>query len=766
MATPAASLRRVLSTTATVAMVSSLVACGGGSSGSDAPVPSTPDVPLPVAPPVSPEARETSGNTGLMQIHADAAYAQGVTGRSVTVAVIDSGIDLDHTEFRGRIHPASTDIVQGGRRTLDDEAGHGTHVAGIIGAAADGKVMHGVAPEAEILAIRTDLRDDSVCSQPGCGYFDRDVARAIDHAIDNGASIINLSLGKDGTLNSAYVAALRRAAARGVLIVTSSGNGGKNRPLAPGRLADDPGIRGKMLVVGAVDKNNDRWSGSNRAGSTDVAESFVVAPGVQILSTFKGGGYRRLTGTSMSAPHVSGAAALLKSRFPSLSMTQVRDILLRTARDLGDPGTDRDFGRGIIDIEAALRPSGGLSVPVADGVEGPALPFTESGIDLGSAFGNATRALAAHGLLVLDEYDRPYTVSLASSLRTAPSALEFEELMISRRDLRTVAPDLGIDGWEASLALSSPRDSLASTGLEARMHGTEDPEIERLAIAGTITDKTALTVGRGIDLVDVGIAGAGPGSGLFLGTTDRLLPSDVSRSDGLGVGLTTTIGGSTKLRVGALERGNGHDPMFGAAIEQTFGAVDLRLGMSVLREDSGLLGSDGNGAFAFGNGAVTRMVEIGANWRMDDRHTWFARALAGESELSGSSGVLRDMSGVRSQAVTLGLIRTTVMGEHDRLGILVAQPLRVSRADALLDLPVTRDLEGAVQRQRQRVDLTPDGRQIDLQIAYETPISAEPESGEPWRLGSWLLLRHQAGHDASHDLDAGFGMRVSKPLAP
>ncbi|MEZ5865884.1 MAG: S8 family peptidase, partial [Geminicoccaceae bacterium] len=342
----------------------------------------------------STNAAETAANYGVAQIGADSAYSAGARGNGVKVAVIDSGISLSHSEFAGRIDTAnSIDIVTGSRSTLEDRSGHGSHVAGIIAANADGKGMRGVAPSASLMAIRADLRDSDVCSTPGCGYFDDDVAAALNHARSHGANIINLSIGKDSPVNGAYRSALEAAVRSGLLVVVAAGNQRQDEPLQPGLLAEEPGLQGGLLVVGAVDKDGNIYNQSNRAG--DVESHYLVAPGVNIYSTYRDGGYQRLTGTSMAAPHVAGAAAVLKSAFPSLSMREVGEILLATADDLGARGRDQVYGNGLVNLDRALAPVGRQQVAGGDTVAGQRFDVASSSVQLGAAFGDALSGSSA-----------------------------------------------------------------------------------------------------------------------------------------------------------------------------------------------------------------------------------------------------------------------------------------------------------------------------------------------------------------------------------
>ena len=256
-------------------------------------------------------------------------------GAGVTVAVIDSGSgphpDLDANMEVGRTIIDS--IESAGMRDVSDE-GHGTHVAGIIAAAADNGVGGaGVAPQVRILPIRT--------LEPNGEGTARDVSKAVRFAVDAGAKVINLSLGR----NSEYTpltSAIQYAVDRNVLVVAAAGNyGADSGPVWPA--ASD-----LTLAVTAVDRTNNVTSFDQRGDYIDLA-----APGTSILSTARND-YELQSGTSMAAAFVSGAAALLFAAQPSITAAQVRDILQRTATDIGSPGRDTTFGYGLVNLVAAF----------------------------------------------------------------------------------------------------------------------------------------------------------------------------------------------------------------------------------------------------------------------------------------------------------------------------------------------------------------------------------------------------------------------------
>jgi subtilisin family serine protease len=319
---------------------------------------------------------------GLARIGAPGAWAAGFTGEGVTIAIVDSGVSPDHPDLRDQLDGAAglVDCVGSGPCVTGsgaDDAGHGTHVAGIAAATTgNGTGVAGVAPRAHLLSVRAlqqvcDDRGD--CEAQGTTA---DVAEAIVWAADHGADVINLSLGSitQQILGPAFDGALEHAWASGAIPVLASGN---NRfPIR-----NLVGIH--AVVVGAVTNTDARASYS---GSLDPNGLSLVAPGGEadddascrgdvpngILSSWtaagSGPGYACVAGTSMAAPHVSGALAVLLSADPERDVDQAVARLFASVDDLGAPGPDEDFGAGRLNLASALGVSatGGVAVPIGD----------------------------------------------------------------------------------------------------------------------------------------------------------------------------------------------------------------------------------------------------------------------------------------------------------------------------------------------------------------------------------------------------------------
>ncbi|MBG9454778.1 peptidase S8 [Lysinibacillus sphaericus] len=254
----------------------------------------------------------------------------------VKVAVIDSGVDFKHPDLKSQVLPPYNAAAPA---NTSYPAGHGTHVAGIISAAKDNGIGgHGINPNAKILPI--DVFNG------GKGADDFVIAQGILYAIEQGADVINMSLGGYGE-NSLLKDAVQKAIDKGITIVAAAGN----------ESTDDysfPASYEGVISVGSTNDRNELSGYSNYGPSVD-----VVAPGEGVYSTFydekKESSFKVDSGTSMASPIVAGIASLLKSKYPNLKPHEIEAILEMTAKDLGKKGYDLTFGHGLVDPVKALQ---------------------------------------------------------------------------------------------------------------------------------------------------------------------------------------------------------------------------------------------------------------------------------------------------------------------------------------------------------------------------------------------------------------------------
>ena len=296
--------------------------------------------------PNDPDFSDATMSYGLEQVQALDAWDIVTGSQQIVIAVVDSGINAAHPEFAGRLVPGYNFIDEDNPDDLNDESGHGTHVAGILAAALDnGQGVAGVCPNCRLMPIK-------VLNENNIGSWSQ-LAQGIIFAVDNGAHILNLSLGTPVSSDT-LTYAIEYAIERGVVVIASAGNNASDAPFFPAAL------RG-VIGVGATTQEGERWAKSNFGDFID-----LVAPGQVIYSTFNDldnayYGYTYMNGTSMATPFVSGIAGLLLSIAPELDADEVLAALILGAEDLGPTGRDADFGFGRVNAMGALKaPVGGL----------------------------------------------------------------------------------------------------------------------------------------------------------------------------------------------------------------------------------------------------------------------------------------------------------------------------------------------------------------------------------------------------------------------
>lgn len=260
--------------------------------------------------------------------------------KEVKVAVLDTGIDMNHEDLKDKISDDTYDIYNDDNdpSSVGEKSGeHGTHVAGIIAATSgNGVGVSGTAGKAPVKIMPVKVLQD------GSGD-DFTIIKGIYYAVDNGADIINMSLAGPG-VSPMYNEAIEYALSKNVLVVAAAGNSTMDtKSYVP---ASVPGV----LTVSATDSENKLAEFSNFGSVVD-----ITAPGVDIMSTVNENQYSNSTGTSMASPAVCGVAAMVKSKEADLDVAELQDIIYTSAKDIGEKGKDIEFGYGLIDAYKALN---------------------------------------------------------------------------------------------------------------------------------------------------------------------------------------------------------------------------------------------------------------------------------------------------------------------------------------------------------------------------------------------------------------------------
>jgi type VII secretion-associated serine protease mycosin len=290
---------------------------------------------LVITPPVYAESIEDQQwHLGALDVHA----AQEISrGDGVVVAVVDSGVDETVADLAGRLLPGRGFGSAAGNGGVRDTDGHGTSMAALIAGRGRGGVL-GVAPEAKILPV--------AAGTDGEDFAGGAVAESIRWAADNGARVINLSLGTPVLSTPDLSRAVEYAFERDVVVVAATGNDGAHQVGAP---ANIPGV----LAVSGTAESGGPWPSSNTGASTVLAapaENIVTASPLSVSAS----GYSQVSGTSAAAALVSGVAALVRAEYPTMSAANVVNRLIAGATDIAEPGRDDATGFGVANPLGAL----------------------------------------------------------------------------------------------------------------------------------------------------------------------------------------------------------------------------------------------------------------------------------------------------------------------------------------------------------------------------------------------------------------------------
>ncbi len=770
-----------------------LGACGGGGGINSTPTPPDPSVPPTTPAPVptptptptptstpaptatNSDTREYRATVGAVSMNALAAYNRGATGLGIGVGVIDSGIDLQSEEFGSRISTASTGVA--GNTTIDDEGGHGTAVAFTLAGRRNGTGTHGVAFDSTLIVLRADRPGTCVGgttddAESGCKFFTDAIARGVDTARTAGAKVINISLG-GSAMPQSLKDAVGRATLAGIIVVIAAGNDGTDNPDPFTDVANDSIARNMVIIAGSVGAGDTLSTFSDKAGMG--AAHFLTAVGERVPAPDNNGANFLWSGTSFAAPQISGAVALLAQAFPNLSGAQIVDILFKSARDAGAAGVDAIYGNGVLDLTRAFQPLGTTSVAGSRS----AISFVTNGM-LSAPMGDA--AQGSLGAVVLDGYARAFATDLAPTIgRSAPSST-----LGGMLQSRTRAVAVARGGMTASVTLvpksrgfgsgSTDNDNRRSILTRADVYPNVGPNSgfdagQSRAIAATMTQRLGETLSFGLGVAQGSTA-------ITAQLTDQYDPAFlVATMSGLGFDSSARASSAVRQRFGGfgvtagIETGDvlsrreadgfartgwrrsGYERV-AIGVDRQFGAVSTYVSATRMSEQNTFLGA----RLDAGLGAARAASWFAdAKARLDGGDGW---SIGGSFRQGWSSthirGGLNGGGMLHTRAFAADIGKAGLFGA-DSIGLRIAQPLRVTRGGINLALPTAYDYATSQVTgwTTQRLNLTPSGRQLDIETRYGLPAFGGG-------LETNLFLRHDPGNFANIPTDYGLAVRFNR----
>jgi len=733
-----------------------LTACSSGNGEITDPPP-----PPPPQPPEDPadafRTAEYNRSWALDYIEAAEAYGAGYTGEGVIIGITDFNFDLSSDDLT--YHADSADIDPVANAIWETQVGttlssspHGQAVAMVAAGAKDGEGTHGVAFDAEVLAVhahgnvnsRTEVRNGVTA------HF----ANPWSYMLDRGARVINLSLGRsvealdirqlddppEGITELYLQEDPAYVVEHGGLLVWAVGNSGFDDPDPVVRdhfdRMQDAGILengdGQLILAGAIGQDGQIADFSNRAGFG--AEHYLVAPAA-LVDIYVNGEILTGNGTSFAAPTISGAAAILMQAFPNLTAREVAEILFTTATDLGEPGTDTVYGRGLINLEAALNPVGD---PAGKTRHGAPITPEQSFLSASPAFGDAFRAVGdLTSTLVTDSYNRAYRYDLTDSIQT-----------------HQAAPNLAhsLDIWHSSAFSHLPLKGVGQLSFSYRAsdrqnghHLTDRLPAAETASTGLLRDVRFSFSHRISDQTELVMASGGAGDRLLTNNAAQpvlsLNPANPDQDSYAalfpstqGAALLSTAGGGFSYGVALSTYGFGTDraPLTEPALPDARAAAvsaraawqgsrwSIALGAGVMRENGSFLGTRSGGLLALGDASLTGHGSIdisgnlGGGWQLSGRYNM------GYSEVSlPGQSYAEAITGVRTSSFLARLAKPQLLTDGDALAVTFSQPLRVESATLRGFFPTAQTPgNGQLVYRETTTSLAPSHRALDMELAY------------------------------------------------
>ena len=745
-------------------LISTLTACsgggGGGGGGSSSSEPTSSIVTYSAAWSVSSSdadvfrTSEYESQWGLEAINAAEAYAvlnknsKTMAGDGVIIGVVDTGVRTDHIEIADNYDSGANYIS-----VLDDEEddhGHGTHVSSTASGVKNDTGMHGVAYNSKIFAAKS-LDENGEGSNVN-------ISDGIYGAIAAGARVINLSISGNGS--TILRNAIKAAKDANVLTVVASGNGGDDNigdsnPLYPARYAADSELLGFVLAVGAVDVDGNIASFSNHCG---VARDYcLVAPGVDIYAAYPSSAisYYNANGTSMAAPHVAGAAAVLMGAWPFLTADNVAQLLLSTAEDMGN---EEIYGQGMLDLYEATQAQGdnilGYSSSVADG----GYDLSSSSMVISPIFGDAFAINIVPQLnkaVFFDDYGRDFKAYLGNKVSTNNTpAMSLDQFLFNNIANESVPISFGKNSKTTlKFNFSHYKDSSAPNyyGSSYVILDSSIDQEQRLQkgfslIQGDDNDLTDLKYGFAFNIDEASLVGqkefkssfilqnnfaANPYQSFFEEDYTSLEDANLQNrrqfnqffinKNLLNQKLALKFSyqssyNSSQLLSNVKEEQNRSLNFVLALKPEKNKSLLLKVG-TIDEFDNNILNSKSVGAFGAEGGVKTSYVGFSAHYSPMTHLDFLASFSEGFSKIAGNDqGIFREFNDVRSRSFSIGATHNKFF--EGQFGVAYIEPLRVYQGTTTINIPTRFDNAGNIMRYSDQVSLVPQGKERDIEVFY------------------------------------------------
>ena len=700
---------------------------------------------------------EYNNQYGVDYVGAGYAHARELSGAGVKVGILDTGIRTTHREFE---HVTLSGYhYYNSNTTLTDGHGHGSHVAGIIFAQKDARDMQGVAYGVTQAYIYKILNDSGV----GTG-METKVPDALSRATSAGVQVVNNSWGDPYKITSytksafdnafpLEIAAHKTASSNNIIQVWATGNDGYDNPTwraaMPYYWSETSDV---WLAVVNIDSSGVESSSSNRCG---VAAAYcIAAPGTNIYSTYKNGdsNFAYMSGTSMAAPHVTGAIAILIEAFPNLTASQIVDRLLNTAKKFGL--TDRDgngysaavFGAGRINLNDASKPIEVLALSVGGTSISSSASYSldSTRLKLSKVFGqnrisftnntlkninNFSRQIAStHSIATFDTYDNAMFFLNLSSFTTEStySPLDLNKIILKDYQEQSLY-DFGIlklYGIVNSTDTETDQYNFPFKTLRATISLNDYfkikynyAEIQDFFFLSTKKDSRiteSLFTYDAFRNPYMGMSGEFEGLEIFLKVNDKLKFSLNYNKEGYVQELESNLSERNK---DITLKG------FNAYLESSL-LDKMNLSYARMEEEGAFLGSQTSGAFKLRNPSVTDIFGVMIEKAINNKLTMYASGFYGSTNAYPDiDSLFTDFETIQSTSWSLGLLYDKVARKNDSIGLVLHQPIKAESGSFNLRLPAYADYKGNIYYEDKTYNLKPNGREINYEAFYEIEVN-------------------------------------------
>jgi hypothetical protein len=689
---------------------------------------------------------EYSLQAGLEDMQTAKAYALldknslSIAGDNVKVAILSTGVDATQSDLDNNI-AASGHTADGlTDQTLISEAYAGTGSASVIAAekAADA-TMHGVAYNSKITSIRmrgtystSDWKQDT---------------------IDSGASIIHIGFTETSPSESLIADYKTKFtdiinASVSNLIIVSKGQSTTDNDL--GLLADDVGLAGRVIAVATYNKNGVVSGQGDCTGVQDYCLVGTSSYYPDSLAVGYVGAPEHLD--VLNASFVSGAATVIKGAWPSLNGAQIVQLLLETATDLGEVGTDSIYGRGKLNLYEAVKAQGSATISYSASALALGYSPASSSLEMSSSFGDAL-SLNINPIIsqtvFFDKYGRDYDASLDQRATSKTTNLLSEKLSTSESDYYSVVNTnkvkfgvISLNQTDLSSKFIAPEQQDALTKETASFSLSQETKDKKGIFSFSFNSTPKSFVEKDSSFDNLNLI-----SPVYFDSSFKNFSS--SNADKANINFIHKLTNDLQLgffasddniKEGSQESNNLIAANLGYQFSNKF-KFAFEAGHLVEAADQ-FLNAKSAGAFSTADRTNSQYYHLSANYKLSQNYEAIASYTKGESSINGNEyGIFRAFRNVESRAFALGVVRDNFY--KGKLGFIYTEPLRVTSGEVDIDIPVGLDSKGNAVRLQQTASLEPSGKEQNFEIFYDHKVS------ELTNINFNYLLRKDANHVAS-----------------